>query len=249
MQLADRVAVVSGAAQGIGRAIAVALAEWGAKVALVDIDQQNLDDMVADFKARGWQALGYATNVSDSAAVDKLFSTVEEQLGPVDILVNNAGISRPAWIHKMSDEDWDAVLKVNLTGYFYTTRAAARSMRARRSGVMVNISSIAAVRGTISQINYGAAKAGVIGLTKAAATELASFNIRLNAFAPGATETRMTETVRNNEKMHDHYLKEIPLGKWGQPEDIARAVRFLASDESAFITGQVINANGGAYMQ
>ena len=151
-----------------------------------------MDDTVADFKARGWQARGYATNVSDSAAVDKLFSTVEEQLGPVDILVNNAGISRPAWIHKMSDEDWDAVLKVNLTGYFYTTRAAARSMRARRSGVMVNISSIAAVSGTISQINYGAAKAGVIGLAKAAATELASFNIRVNAVAPGATETGMT---------------------------------------------------------
>lgn len=248
MQLKDRVAIVTGAAQGIGRAIAEALAEWGAKVALVDIDQQKLDEAAADFVGRGWQARGYATNVADSAAVDKLFSTVEAELGPVDILVNNAGITRPAWIHKMSDEDWEAVLKVNLTGYFYTTRAAARSMRERRTGVMVNVSSIGAVRGTMTQINYGAAKAGVIGLTKAAATELGSYNIRVNAVAPGTIETRMTETVRSNDSMAAHYLKEIKLGRWGKPEEIARVVRFLASDESEFVTGQLLNANGGAYM-
>ena len=248
MKLANRIAVVTGAAQGIGLAIATELARDGARVALWDRDAATLEIAVAAMLKDGLNAVAQIGDVGDSAVVDTLFAQTEKQLGPVDILVNNAGITRPAMLHKMTDQEWDDVIRVNQSSYFYTTRAAARSMKARNTGVMVNISSMGGARGALGQINYVAAKAAVIGITKAAAKELARYGIRANAIAPGTTQTRMTNKVLTDERFRATYLAEIPMGRPGQPEEIARTARFLASDDASFITGQVIHVNGGTYI-
>jgi 3-oxoacyl-[acyl-carrier protein] reductase len=182
------------------------------------------------------------------ASIISLTAHVEADIGKLDILVNNAGITRPAMIVKMTDQQWDDVIRVNLTAYFYTTRAALRSMKERKTGVTINISSLAAQRGSIGQINYASAKAGIIGLTKATAKEMARYGIRSNAICPGVIETEMTTKLLNDPKLRDTYLAEIPLARTGYPLDIARAASFLASDESSFITGQVFGVYGGAYV-
>ena len=246
-KLNNKVAIVTGAAQGIGRGIALELARQGAKVALWDINADAVAAVAAALREEKLNATGYAVDVGQSAAVDEAFARIEQELGPVDVLVNNAGISRAAMIPKMTDEQWDDVIQINLTGFFYTTRAASRSMK-ERGGAMVNISSLAGQRGSIGQINYAAAKAGVIGLTKAAAKELARYKIRANCICPGLIETDMTGKVLSDEKLRAQYVGEIPLARVGLPLDIAQTVSFLASDESSFITGQVMGINGGAYI-
>ncbi|QHE83695.1 3-oxoacyl-ACP reductase FabG [Hydrogenophaga sp. BPS33] len=246
-KLNNKVAIVTGAAQGIGRGIALELARQGAKVALWDINADAVAAAAAALREEKLNATGYAVDVGQSAAVDEAFARIEQELGPVDVLVNNAGISRAAMIPKMTDEQWDDVIQINLTGFFYTTRAASRSMK-ERGGAMVNISSLAGQRGSIGQINYAAAKAGVIGLTKAAAKELARYKIRANCICPGLIETDMTGKVLSDEKLRAQYVGEIPLARVGLPLDIAQTVSFLASDESSFITGQVMGINGGAYI-
>ncbi|MDO9435471.1 3-oxoacyl-ACP reductase FabG [Hydrogenophaga sp.] len=246
-KLNNKVAIVTGAAQGIGRGIALELARQGAKVALWDINAEAVEAAAAELRNDKLDVTGYAVDVGKSAAVDDAFARVEKELGLVDVLVNNAGISRAAMIPKMTDEQWHDVVQINLTGFFYTTRAASRSMK-ERGGAMVNISSMAGQRGSIGQINYAAAKAGVMGLTKAAAKELARYKIRANCICPGLIETDMTGKVLSDEKLRAQYVGEIPLARVGLPLDIAQTVSFLASDESSFITGQVIGINGGAYI-
>lgn len=248
INLKDHVAIVTGAAQGIGKGIALELASDGAKVALWDVSREAVEAAAAQMRDRGLHAKAYVVDVASSSAVDAGVAQVCEELGALDVLVNNAGISRAAMIPKMTDEQWDDVIRVNLTGFFYTTRAAARVMKERNSGAMVNISSLAGQRGSIGQINYAAAKAGVIGLTKAAAKELARYGIRANCICPGLIETDMTGKVLSDEKLRAQYVGEIPLGRVGQPQDIAQTVRFLASGASSFISGQVIAVNGAAYV-
>ena len=246
-RLQDKVALVTGAAQGIGLGIAEELGRNGAKVALWDISADAVQAAAARLREAGLNATGYAVDVSKSQAVDEGLAQLERELGPIDVLVNNAGITRPAMILKMTDEQWADVLQVNLTGFFFTTRAAARSMK-DRGGSLVYISSLAAQRGSIGQINYAAAKAGVLGVMRAAARELARYQIRSNAITPGLIETDMTAKVLSDEKLRTQYVGEIPLSRVGLPQDIAQTACLLASDESSFITGQVIPVNGGAYI-
>jgi len=247
-KLEGKVAIVTGAGRGIGRGIALELAAQGAKVVLWDISEESVQGTVAGLKEGGSTAMAIAADVSNAAAVDDVFAKVEAELGPVDVLVNNAGITRTAMLLKMTDQQWDDVLRVNLTAIFYTTRAAARLMKERGRGAIVNVSSTAGQKGTIGQVNYAAAKAGVIGLTKATALELARYNIRCNCVAPGVVETEMTTKVLTDEKLRPQYLAGIPLGRVGQPYDIAATIAFLASDEASFITGQILGVNGGGYM-
>jgi 3-oxoacyl-[acyl-carrier protein] reductase/2-hydroxycyclohexanecarboxyl-CoA dehydrogenase len=203
---------------------------------------------VTELRGAGIDAAAGVCDVGSSAEVDARFAETESALGPVDVLVNNAGINRFAMLHNMSDADWDEVIRVNLTAYFYTCRAAARSMRPRKAGSIVNISSMAAQRGSIGQINYASAKAGIIGLTKSVARELARHGVRANAIAPGTVETAMTARILTDDKLSGPLLAEIPLGRVGQPGEIARVACFLASDDASFMTGQVLGVNGGTYL-
>jgi 3-oxoacyl-[acyl-carrier protein] reductase len=246
--LTGKVAVVTGAGQGIGRATASSLASAGASVALVDLDEASNDETATTIRNVGHNARAYHADVASSAAVDALMAQIAEDLGTPDVLVNNAGITRPAMLHKMTDEQWDEVIRVNLTAAFYTTRAVARLMIPLRRGAIVNVSALSGLRGALGQINYVATKAGILGLTKAAAKELARHGIRVNAVTPGVVETRMSTTLLTEPRFRDQYISEIPLGRVGQPGDIASVIRFLASDESAYMTGQVLNVSGGSYM-
>jgi 3-oxoacyl-[acyl-carrier protein] reductase len=240
--------VVTGAAQGIGKAVALALAEVGAKVALWDVDEAANDATAEELRGLGWAARSYLCDVGGSSEVAAVVAQVEKDIGPIEILVNNAAVTRPAMLHKMTDAEWDTVIRVNLSSTFYTTRAVAPTMIERRKGAIVNITALGALRGALGQANYVAAKAGILGLTKAAARELARYNVRVNAVAPGVVETRMSQKLLTDERFRNSYIAEIPLGRVGQPMDIAQVVRFLLSDESAYITGQVISVSGGSYM-
>jgi 3-oxoacyl-[acyl-carrier protein] reductase len=246
MSISGKIALVTGAAQGIGRNIALALANDGADVAICDVNPDAAQKTAGDIGAAGRKSLALKANVSSSADVTAMIDTVVEKFGKIDILVNNAGITRDGLILRMKEEDWDLVLSINLKGSFLCTKAALKYMTKQRTGTIINIASIVGAMGNAGQANYVASKAGLIGLTKTIAREYANRGITANAVAPGFIDTAMTQALSEN--IRQDLAKQIPLGKLGTPEDVANAVRFLASPWASYITGQVIHVNGGMYM-
>jgi 3-oxoacyl-[acyl-carrier protein] reductase len=247
MRFENQVAVVTGAGRGIGHAIAVRLAREGARVASVSRTESNAQKTADEINSlRADAAKAYAVDVADQAAVQKAAAQIFEDFGRVDILVNNAGVTRDGLSMRMSMDDWDTVLNTNLKGAFNFTQAVMRPMIKQRSGRIINISSIAGLTGNAGQANYAASKAGLIGLTKTLARELASRGITVNAVAPGLIETDMTTVL--SEEIRQSILQKVPLGKLGEPEDIAGAVAYLASAEAKYITGQVLTVDGGMVM-
>jgi 3-oxoacyl-[acyl-carrier protein] reductase len=244
MDFSDKVAVVTGSARGIGQAIALKLAEVGATVVVNDVGEAGPAESVAEeIRALGRQSLAVIADVSSSAGVADLVGKTMDTYGRIDILVNNAGVTRDQLVLRMSDEDWDTVLNIDLRSVFLCTKAVLRHMIARRWGRVVSISSITGLVGNAGQANYAAAKAGVIGLTRSVAKEVASRGITANVIAPGFIDTQMTQQIE--EKHRQTFLQRIPLGYAGSPRDIAEAVAFLASEEARYITGQVLNVDGG----
>ncbi len=241
-----KVALVTGASRGIGRSISLALAAQGAKIVAVDVDLQATEEFVAELKAAGTEAVAVQGNVTVAADVEQMVKVAKETFAQIDILVNNAGITRDAMLLRMKDEDWDAVLDVNLKGAFLCTRAVAKLMTKQRSGRIINIASIVGQMGNAGQANYCASKAGLMGLTRSNARELAKRNITVNAVAPGFIATAMTDALP--EATRQELAAQIPLARLGTTEDIANAVLFLAADKTGYITGQVIGVNGGMYM-
>lgn len=246
-RLEGKTAIVTGGSRGIGEAIALRLANEGADVAICAKSSTEAAEAVAEkIRALGKQAIVQQTDVSQSESVDALIKTTLDAWGKIDILINNAGITRDNLLMRMKQDEWDAVLDVNLKGTYHCTKAVTRSMMKSRSGRIINISSVVGLMGNAGQINYAASKAGLIGLTKSVAKELASRNITANAVAPGFIPTEMTAEL--NDDMREKLIAQIPLGKLGNPEDVAAAVAFLASDDAAYITGQVIVVDGGMVM-
>jgi 3-oxoacyl-[acyl-carrier protein] reductase len=244
--LKDKVALVTGASQGIGRDTALALSKAGAKVAVAARNEEKLVSLTHEIIAFGNEALAIKMDVADQDQVKAGFKQLIEKFGRLDILVNNAAITRDGLALRMKPDDWDAVLRTNLTGAHYCIQQALVTMMRARSGRIINISSVVAEMGNAGQANYVASKAGLIGLTKAIAIEIASRNITVNAVAPGFIETPMTDVLSTEVK--DELKKRIPLGRMGTPSDITAAIVFLASDEAAYITGHVLNVNGGMYL-
>lgn len=247
MENIEKTALVTGASRGIGRAIALALASKGFAVALNYAGSHDAAEAVKkEIEAAGGKAFTVQGDVSKSEDVDRVFKTVKDEFGGLDVLVNNAGINRDALLIRMKESNWDDVIATDLKSDFLTTKAAAAMMMRKRKGSIINISSVVGIMGNIGQANYAAAKAGVIGLTKACAKEMAARNIRVNAVAPGFIETAMTDGIP--EKIREGMISSIPMGRMGQPEDVAKAVCFLASDDSSYITGQVLVVDGGLVM-
>jgi 3-oxoacyl-[acyl-carrier protein] reductase len=246
IQLNGRRAIVTGGAAGIGREIALALAQAGATIAVCDLVQEATERVAAEIAATGGTARGYAVDVADVAGVQRVCEAVAADLGGIEILINNAGITRDNLLMRMSDEDFDRVLSVNLKGAFNFIKASCRVMMKARWGRIINIASVIGQMGNAGQANYAAAKAGMIGLTKSAAKELAARNITVNAVAPGFIATAMTEKL--DPTVREAYVNGIPLKRAGTPVDVANACLFLASDLAAYITGQVIRVDGGMLM-
>lgn len=246
MELEGQIALVTGGGQGIGKAISLTLAKDGADVVIFELNLDKAEEVSKEIEGLGRRALPIKVDVANPVEVEEGFRKGIETFGRLDILVNNAGITKDSLLVRMKEEDWDQVLDVNLKGAFLCTRAAVKPMSKQRYGRIINISSVVAFMGNPGQVNYVASKAGIVGFTKTVAKEYASRGITVNAIAPGFIQTAMTEALP--EQVKEAMLKEIPLGKFGFPEDVANAVRFLASKDSGYITGQVIHVNGGMYM-
>lgn len=245
--LAGKIAVVTGASRGIGRAIAIRLAGEGATVVInYNGSKEKAEEVKREIEGAGGKAAVCQCNVADFDQCQAFIQKVIDEFGRIDILVNNAGITRDGLLMKMSEEDFDQVIETNLKGAFHTIRFASRQMLRQKSGRIINLSSVVGVTGNAGQANYAASKAGVIGLTKSAARELASRGITVNAIAPGFIETDMTSVL--SEKVKEGAAAGIPLGAFGKPEDVAAAAAFLASDEAGYITGQVLHVDGGMVM-
>ena len=244
--LKEKVAIVTGGGKGIGKAIVKELAFQGCRIVIPDIDIESAKSVVDEIEQNGGEALALKTDVSNSTEVEEMIGKVITKYGRIDILVNNAGITRDNLLMRMSEEEWDLVLKINLKSAFLCTKHVIRSMMKQRSGKIVNISSVVGVMGNAGQVNYASSKAGLIGLTKSAAKEVASRNVQVNAVAPGYIETEMT--VNLPEEIKAGYLTNIPSKRPGSPEDVARVVSFLVSSDSDYVTGQVIHVDGGLLM-
>ncbi|MFQ5450374.1 MAG: 3-oxoacyl-[acyl-carrier-protein] reductase [Nitrospinaceae bacterium] len=246
MELKDRVALVTGGARGIGLKIGEELAQAGAHVILGDVNRDGAEQAADSIRQKGGSASAVRLDVSSREEVKKVFDSIAEDHKPLDILVNNAGITKDGLMIRMKEEDWDRVLSINLKGCFLCSQQAAKQMMKQRKGAIVNIASIVGLMGNLGQANYAASKAGVIGLTKTTAREVASRGITVNAVAPGFIDTEMTRVLE--ESVRKKLIEQIPLSRLGLPEDVARCVAFLASDRAGYITGQVINVNGGMLM-
>lgn len=246
MILNEKTALITGAARGIGKELALCLAKEGADLAICDIDEKALLQTKAEIESSGRQCLTAVVDVSSAEAAGDMVNKTLDKFGKVDILVNNAGITRDSLLMRMKEEDWDAVLAVNLKGAFNFTKAVSKAMVKQRSGRIVNIASVIGIMGNAGQANYAASKAGIIGLTKSSAKELASRGINVNAIAPGFIKTPMTDKLTEAQK--EQMLKAIPLARFGEPEEVASLVLFLVSDASSYITGEVIKIDGGMVM-
>ena len=243
--LEGRVSIVTGGARGIGKAIAMELADAGSDIVIFDVLDEGVDT-AREIEKKGRKAGFYKVDITDLDAVNSVVEKVLEEFGRIDILVNNAGITRDTLLMRMEEADFDLVIKVNLKGTFNCTKAVLKPMMKARWGRIINISSIIGLMGNAGQANYAASKAGIIGFTKSVAKELGKRNITVNAVAPGFIRTPMTERLSDDVK--EGYFKLIPLGRFGEPEDVAKVVRFLASDDAGYITGQVIQVDGGLLM-
>lgn len=244
LKLKDQVAIITGSGRGIGRSIAEAFLRAGAKVVISDINQDTCNQTAKELKDQGGETLGVVCDVTKSESVDALVAAVAKEWGRIDILVNNAGITRDNLIMRMGDDEWQAVIDTNLTSAFKVSKAVLKVMSKQRSGRIINIASTTGVHGNFGQVNYAAAKSGLIGLTKTVALEYASRNITCNAVAPGFIDTDMTKKLK--EEIINGILSRVPLGRMGTPDDIANAVLFFAGP-GAYVTGQVLEVNGGLY--
>jgi 3-oxoacyl-[acyl-carrier protein] reductase len=246
MTLKDKVALVTGAGQGIGRAVALALAREGASIAVCDVNAETAEAVAQEVRDLGPRAVALQGDISKASDADDAVKSTVAQMGRLDILVNNAGVTRDGLLLRMSEEDWDRVLTINLKGTFLCSRAAGRVMSKQRWGRIINVASVIGIRGNAGQANYAASKAGVIGLTKSLAREFASRGITANAVAPGFIQTAMTDVL--SDAVKEQILAQIPLGALGRPEDVAAVITFLAGDGARYVTGQVVAIDGGMAM-
>jgi 3-oxoacyl-[acyl-carrier protein] reductase len=246
LSLENKIALITGGARGIGREIALCFAKEGADIAICDVNLDQAEEVAQEIKKLGRGYLSFKTDVTESQQVQAMIDKILDKFGKLDILINNAGITRDSLILRMTEEDWDKVIAVNLKGTFVCTKVASKVMLKQRSGKIINIASIIGIMGNIGQANYAASKAGIIGLTKSVAKELAPRGVCVNAIAPGFIKTEMTAKLP--EEVQNKMLSAIPLGRFGEPKDVADLALFLSSGSSSYITGQVIQIDGGLLM-
>lgn len=245
MKLENKVAIVTGAGKGIGKAVAIALAKAGADVLVNDLNLENANKTLAEIESLGQKGLAVSADISQHDQAKAMVEAARDTLGSVDILINNAGVSKPSMLVNMKEDDWDLVVNVHLKGIFNTSQAAARIMKSQGWGRIINVVSTAGIFGTIGQINYASAKAGVVGFTKSAARELGRNGINVNAVCPGITKTDMTQKLQEDQALCDLYKSRIQLGRFAEIEEIVPIFVFLASDNAGYITGQVLGVDGG----